>query len=161
MADCSNQNIHLFVKCLNKSLSSEQKEELEIHVSRCEDCFLNFVYVEEILNNKQKLSYREKDLLVRYMIDPILQMELDRMKEQVLSELRESREQFLREESLNSLNSFHKNQTCIAGQEVTFNEPVSLEEKETSSESFINKYSWVLIILLLVYFLINIIYFFA
>lgn len=108
MAICGKENINLFFKYLRGELSREEEHLIDSHVQDCQDCLLNFAYVEEIVTQKQKLSTDEKTLLLRYLSDSLYQEHLDKLKQEILSEIRDIQKQELQEELLNQINIFNQ-----------------------------------------------------
>ncbi|KAF0244037.1 MAG: hypothetical protein FD167_3696 [bacterium] len=87
MTECTNENIHLFIKYMRGELHRKEERQVDNHVQQCQDCFFNFAYVEEIFRNRQKLSVDEKTLLFKYISDPIWQHEHNKLKQQIKQEV--------------------------------------------------------------------------
>ena len=87
MTECTNENIHLFIKYMRGELHRKEERQVDSHVQSCQDCYFNFAYVEEIFRNRQKLSIDEKTLLFKYISDPIWQYEQNKLKQQIKQEI--------------------------------------------------------------------------
>ena len=87
MTECTNENIHLFIKYMRGELHRKEERQIDNHVQQCQDCFFNFAYVEEIFRNRQKLTTDEKTLLFKYISDPIWQHEQNKLKQQIKQEV--------------------------------------------------------------------------
>ncbi len=86
---CATENIPLFVMYLKNELPSEHKAKLDKHLRDCDDCKVNFLYVEEILKDRHPISMDEKTLLLKYLTDPLFYYFANNVRKKVLEDVKE------------------------------------------------------------------------
>ncbi|MBI4852399.1 MAG: tetratricopeptide repeat protein [Acidobacteria bacterium] len=87
---CTDGNIYLFVKYIQGELLRAEECALDRHIQNCENCLINFSYVEEIVLGKQTLSTDQKTLLIKYLSDPIWQSAIEKTKQEIVNEVKVS-----------------------------------------------------------------------
>lgn len=112
---CANKNILLFVMYIRGELSRERELRLDNHIINCDDCKAGFTMVEEILNLSHPLSANEKTLFLKNTTDPLWHQSFNTLKQQLITELKESVEKEILNLSVNLLtdNKAKKRETTL------------------------------------------------
>ncbi|MBI4852835.1 MAG: hypothetical protein HY819_13660 [Acidobacteria bacterium] len=136
MVDCSNKNINLFFKYVKGELTRKEEYSIDRHLQSCEDCLLNFAYVEEIYTKKHLLSSDEKTLFIKYLSDPVWNSEIERVKKEIKSEINQEIKQQVINELVITQKEISKNEANLTS---TKFQPIDFDTINSNKKNKINK----------------------